>query len=537
MSMLSKTLIVAAVVAALATPAFAQFNQPWSDSLPAAQQAAASQRRLVLIHFWSESCTPCRVMEQTVFNRTEVLRALSSNYVAVKVNSREAPELAQRFGVNRIPADVIMTPDGQLVDRSVGSMTADQYIAMIDRTAALHRAGMPAAATPLVQSTTAYDPRTGEVGQYNPRNSTFVPRGAAAGQMPMQQTPMQQTLTQQTPTQQTPLQQTPTVGRFVSDQAANSYPFRDPAAGGSQHTRAEAAITPPYGQQYRPGSIPQDNPYIDGPARQNSQATGAAPMGPTANGQHEPRFAAGNEQPQYSPQTWQAQQAPQQQLPTRGGQFEPAGPAQGNQGQVSAYADAPNGGLPWTPNEEFAPSEPSLNQPENRSPAPGAANMQPPAISQTPPSENTAPPAQREAPQPGPSPADQQGPPPLALSGFCAVNLVEEPNDAQKWAKGDRRWGAIHRGRLYLFTGQEQQQRFLAAPDRYAPVLSGADVVNYVDEGRVVQGAIETGVFYGGRIFLFQSEENLRRFWTNPDHYSRSAESLAARAGVQPLRR
>ncbi len=47
--------------------------------------------------------------------------------------------------------------------------------------------------------------------------------------------------------------------------------------------------------------------------------------------------------------------------------------------------------------------------------------------------------------------------PGAGLDGYCPVTLVEQ----EKWVKGDPKWGAHHRGRLYFFISPEAQQRFL----------------------------------------------------------------------------
>jgi protein disulfide-isomerase len=110
-------------------------------------------------------------------------------------------------------------------------------------------------------------------------------------------------------------------------------------------------------------------------------------------------------------------------------------------------------------------------------------------------------------------PADS---PPLALDGYCTVRLKE----AKNWVPGDRRFGAVHRGRTYLFTGPEEQQKFLAAPDFYAPVISGNDPVLAMDSGQAVPGKRTHGVFYDNRIFLFADETTLQRFYQNPNRYA-----------------
>lgn len=108
------------------------------------------------------------------------------------------------------------------------------------------------------------------------------------------------------------------------------------------------------------------------------------------------------------------------------------------------------------------------------------------------------------------------GSPPVGLDGYCPVILKEQ----KRWVAGDRRWGAIHRGRTYLFTGPEEQKKFLASPDTYAPVISGNDPVLALDGGQVVSGRREHGVFYENRIYLFADEASLQRFYQNPNRYA-----------------
>jgi protein disulfide-isomerase len=115
------------------------------------------------------------------------------------------------------------------------------------------------------------------------------------------------------------------------------------------------------------------------------------------------------------------------------------------------------------------------------------------------------------------------GSPPLAMEGYCPVQLKEH----KRWVAGDKRWGAIHRGRTYLFIGPQEQQKFLTSPDAFAPVMSGNDPVAALDGGQYLPGRREFGVFYEDRVFLFAGEESLRRFYLNPNRYA--AEVVQAR--------
>lgn len=105
----------------------------------------------------------------------------------------------------------------------------------------------------------------------------------------------------------------------------------------------------------------------------------------------------------------------------------------------------------------------------------------------------------------------------MGLEGYCPVTLIEKG----AWVEGDVQWGARHRGRTYLFTGPAEQQAFLSAPERYAPVLTGDDPVLAMDAGRRVPGDRRYGLTYESRTYLFSSPETLNAFTAAPEIYAR----------------
>jgi len=201
--------------------------------------------------------------------------------------------------------------------------------------------------------------------------------------------------------------------------------------------------------------------------------------------------------------------------------------------------NAPRNNAANDPDDRYANyfSRPPSQPPPQRQPAPqqqqslwGHRPVGPPAQPPfAPPQQAQAgPPAPNVPPQVAQTPAPN---PPLGLDGYCPVELTENVT----WVLGDRKWGALHRGRTYLFAGPEQQRRFLAQPDRYAPALAGNDVVIAVEDGRHVSGHRKHGVFFGGKVYLFTDEASLAKFSKNPNHYaSRAVQS--AQAGVQQRR-
>lgn len=122
-----------------------------------------------------------------------------------------------------------------------------------------------------------------------------------------------------------------------------------------------------------------------------------------------------------------------------------------------------------------------------------------------------------EAPAAAPAPvADTHGSMPLGLEGYCPVSVVERG----AWVEGRAQWGVRHRGRTYLFAGPEQQTAFLAAPDRFAPALSGDDPVLAFESGTSEPGRRTFGVTYQSRMYLFASPDTRAAFTADPARYT-----------------
>jgi YHS domain-containing protein len=133
------------------------------------------------------------------------------------------------------------------------------------------------------------------------------------------------------------------------------------------------------------------------------------------------------------------------------------------------------------------------------------------------------------------APTQLNGPqtPPHALNGHCPVTLCTQ----QRWQPGDPRWGAIHRGRTYLFSSPAQQRQFLADPDLYSPVLSGVDAVRLADENQLVEGKRQHGVIYRNQIYLFDSEQSLATFSAAPERYAAPIRQAMATGNFNQLLR
>ena len=411
---------------------------PWARDFREAADTATRERKLILLHFWSDDCPPCRRVEANVFTRGEVAAATSAAFVPVKVHVEKSPELARRYQVTRWPTDVIVNPAGLEVYRTVSPQEPQKYVAMLTEVAARSGSQLARNLPP-----PAVDPLRNAVEN---ANAKIAPAGNFQGG-PYQPKTVAQTTTNPPP--DAPAYNVPPVDPYANRAIANPY--------------AVAAVSSP--------NQPQPQPTTN-VANGGDYGGDYAPGGPAAD----PTGIAGDKRCFYS--TDQAMQ-----------NNPPANPA---------------GALPPPPN--FA------NDP-----------AQPPAREAMPPREVVTPPAANSSLANHAPPA---GLPPLGMEGYCVVTLSE----GAAWKKGDRRYGAIHRGKLYLFTGAEEQKKFLADPDRYSPALSGFDPVQFTEAGKLTDGKRAHGLTYNNQMFLFIDEPSLQKFQTDPRKYSETVYQAMLRS-------
>ncbi|NOY40259.1 MAG: hypothetical protein GXP26_00280 [Planctomycetes bacterium] len=105
---------------------------------------------------------------------------------------------------------------------------------------------------------------------------------------------------------------------------------------------------------------------------------------------------------------------------------------------------------------------------------------------------------------------------PVAAKGYSVVAL----RDQQKWIEGLATRHVFFDGQIYWFANQREKDIFIAAPEKYAPVLGGDCLVSYSETGKRIPGDPRFGVVHRGRIYLFASELLRERFQNNTERYT-----------------
>ena len=99
-----------------------------------------------------------------------------------------------------------------------------------------------------------------------------------------------------------------------------------------------------------------------------------------------------------------------------------------------------------------------------------------------------------------------------AFGGTCLVSAVEE----RELIVGSRQCQLDYRGHLLYFRSEDHQQKFLAQPARYWPMLDGACAMTLLNDDERVEGQLKHAAVFRKRIWLFTSETAMRDFLLDP---------------------
>ena len=82
--------------------------------------------KTVLLDFYADWCGPCRMVAPII----EEIAAERNDITVGKVNVDNSPELANRFGITRIPTIIVMK-NGSVANQAVGFRTKEQLLALL----------------------------------------------------------------------------------------------------------------------------------------------------------------------------------------------------------------------------------------------------------------------------------------------------------------------------------------------------------------------------------------------------------------------
>ena len=124
---------------------FRERSTAWREDVTKAMKEAKESKRPMVLHFHATWCGPCREMERDVLNTRDVQQSLSRDFVAIRVDSDEYPELADRYSITALPSDLFLSPTGKVLTRTEGVLAKRVYLSKLRVIAAKYPKPRPVA--------------------------------------------------------------------------------------------------------------------------------------------------------------------------------------------------------------------------------------------------------------------------------------------------------------------------------------------------------------------------------------------------------
>jgi len=104
----------------------------WYTAFQQAMAAAQEANKPIMIEFWADWCSPCKVMETEVYTDAGVVAVLADKMIAVRLNFDNQKELVRRYNVEAIPHLVFTDSYGLELLYHRGILGAKDLTAVID---------------------------------------------------------------------------------------------------------------------------------------------------------------------------------------------------------------------------------------------------------------------------------------------------------------------------------------------------------------------------------------------------------------------
>lgn len=105
--------------------------QAWSEAV---FEQARAQRRLVLLDLTADWCQFCKKMDATTYRDDGVVALIHRDYIAVRIDEKDHPELAQRYPGR--PTTVVFDADGNELIHKSGYLQPQWMVWLLEAVAA-----------------------------------------------------------------------------------------------------------------------------------------------------------------------------------------------------------------------------------------------------------------------------------------------------------------------------------------------------------------------------------------------------------------
>lgn len=103
----------------------------WGTDLNQAMQEAKNTDKQIFVDFYAGWCSYCQEMDKVTYTDPQVKEKLTQNYVLLKVDVDENPELSSQYQAYSLPTMIILDSNGNEIKRIIGYQTPEELLSQI----------------------------------------------------------------------------------------------------------------------------------------------------------------------------------------------------------------------------------------------------------------------------------------------------------------------------------------------------------------------------------------------------------------------
>ena len=102
------------------------------QSYQSGMKKIADENKKGFIHFYTDWCTYCKLMNQKTFTNDAVIAFLNQNFVPIRVDAEEQRDVARKYGVSSFPNNGFIAEDQSEIGKRPGFIPPDLLLKMLE---------------------------------------------------------------------------------------------------------------------------------------------------------------------------------------------------------------------------------------------------------------------------------------------------------------------------------------------------------------------------------------------------------------------